>query len=161
MPKPKPDKKSGNDAGRKQRQRDEADGCYPRSGLPISRIDRSDEYIAAWQSAYYQPSLGNPNLGDAPAMVPVDRALYERVVNAGLKPSRIASNALALACGDVVTHRLIATPTPGGGMAFSYACGAPWASVASDRAVAVLNPEDWTLVTCPDCRRGQAQITNS
>lgn len=150
MPKPNDDKKTGNDAGRKQRQRDQDRGCYPRSGLPIGRTGRSDEFIAAWQAAYYQPSLGNPNLGDGPAMVPVDRDLYERVVNTGRLPARVAADALALACGDIITHRLIATVTPTG-VAFSYACGAPRSSVVSDRAVAVLNPEDWTLVTCPGC----------
>lgn len=76
-----PDKISGSNAGRKQRNKDQERKVYPRTGLPISRDRRSDYWITAYQSAYYQPkSLGRPMLGNEPVVtisVTCDRQIVE------------------------------------------------------------------------------------
>jgi hypothetical protein len=92
-PPPNPEHKAGSASGRKQRQKDQLRGVYPRSGLPISREDRSDCWIRAYQSAYYQTtSLGNPNLGDraeTTISLSVDRELLEAIDSAGISRSSV------------------------------------------------------------------------
>ena len=96
-----PDRLTGRNAGRKQRKKDQERGTYPREDLPLGRTDRPIQYISGYQSGYYQQHSrpGQPNHGTEPKItisVSVDRALWQTVVDHGVKPSTAAELGLQI-----------------------------------------------------------------
>lgn len=96
-----PDRHVGRNAGRKQRKKDQDRGAYPRLGLPMDRTDRHEQYILGYQSGYYQHRSrpGQPMHGNEPKItisVSVDRALWQLIINRGIKPSTAAELGLQI-----------------------------------------------------------------
>jgi hypothetical protein len=93
-----PERKSGSDSGRKQRQRDQAAGTYPRPGLPIARQDKSVLWIEGYQESYYQPKAsGGQMLGDEPRVsinITIDRTLLETIDSQDMPRSQVVEAAL-------------------------------------------------------------------
>lgn len=104
-PEKNPVKERGRKSGYKQRQKDQDKRVYPREGLPISRIDREQDWIDGYQLAYYQDAaaVGRPAWGEAQRVqtsVTLDRALLETADLAGINRSQACDLGLALLTQD-------------------------------------------------------------